>query len=243
MGMNDMIQFFRQMSGRLGSNIYAGVQGQTNPQHISFLRQLQKEMKEKNDLESKLNNLKVVVFDIETTGFYPEKGDYVISIGAVKMTGGQIEKETFYSLIKSDLPLSKEITSLTNIQVEQLITAPSASEVLIQFFKFINSRILVAHHANHEKSFMKKMTRDVMRTKFEHRIVDTSFLAFLSNPIMKSLSLDDVCGLCGVEIKNRHNALGDAKMTANIWSYYLNIAQSLGFDSLHEIYEYLGKFK
>ena len=50
MGMNDMIQFFRQMSGKLSSNIYAGVQGQDNPQQISFIRQLQKEMKEKNNL-------------------------------------------------------------------------------------------------------------------------------------------------------------------------------------------------
>jgi DNA polymerase-3 subunit epsilon len=44
MGMNDMIHFFRQMSGRLGSNIYAGVQGNSNMQNISFIRQLQKEV-------------------------------------------------------------------------------------------------------------------------------------------------------------------------------------------------------
>ncbi|EIJ82194.1 hypothetical protein PB1_04640 [Bacillus methanolicus PB1] len=244
MGFNDMIQFFRQMSGKLGSNIYAGVQGQANPHHISFLRQLQKEMKEKNYMDSPLKNLEVVVFDIETTGFFPDKGDRIISIGAVKMTGSMIESEqTFYSLVKSNIPLSKEISLLTNITDEQLSMAPAASEVLIQFFKFIKSRLLVAHHAKHEQSFMQKMTRDLMRTNFEHRIIDTSFLIRLTNPSVKSLPLEEICLQCGVEIKNRHHALGDAQMTAQIWSFYLKKAQSMGFKNLREVYEHLAIIK
>ncbi|UQD51105.1 3'-5' exonuclease [Bacillus methanolicus] len=244
MGFNDMIQFFRQMSGKLGSNIYAGVQGQSNPHHISFIRQLQKEMKEKNYMDSPLKDLEVVVFDLETTGFFPDKGDQIISIGAVKMTGSKIENEqTFYSLVKSNIPLSKEISSLTKITDEQLSEAPAASEVLIQFFRFINSRILVAHHAKHEKSFMQKLTRDLMRTNFEHRIIDTSFLIRLTNPLIKSLPLEEICLHCGVEVKNRHNALGDAQMTAQIWSYYLKKAQIMGFKNLREVYEHLAILK
>jgi DNA polymerase III subunit epsilon len=244
MGMNDMIQFIRQMSGKLGSNIYAGVQGQTSPQHISFLRQLQREMKEKNSLDSPLEDLKVVVFDLETTGFFPDKGDRIISIGAVKMTGSLIEDEqTFYSLVKSNLPLSEEIASLTNITDKQLSMAPDASEVLIQFFKFIRSRILVAHHSNHEKAFMQKMTKDLMRTNFKHRIIDTSFLIRLAYPLNKSLPLEQICLQCGVEVKNRHHALGDAFMTAQIWSHYLRKAQSMGFKNLREVYEHLAILK
>lgn len=242
MRMNDMIQFFKQMSGKLGLNIYAGIQAQTNPQHIFFLRQLQKELKEKNILNLPLKDLEVVVFDLETTGFYPDKGDQVISIGAVKMTSDQLEEvEPFYSLVKSDLPLSKEVSILTNIHEEHLRTAPLASEVLPQFFKYVNSRILVAHHANHEKSFMRKMTWDVMQTRFEHRIIDTSFLISLLNPLLKSLPLEVVCEQCGIGIKERHNALGDAKMTAHVWSYYLKEVQKMGFRDLLDVYEYLAK--
>lgn len=241
MGMNDMIHFFKQ---KLGLNIYAGIPSGSNLQQASFLRQLQKEMKEKNHLDSLLKDLKVVVFDLETTGFYPEKGDQIISIGAIKMVGNEVkEEETFYSLIKCDLPLSKEVTSLTNIQDEQLRTAPPASDVLIQFFKFVNSHILVAHHSNHEKSFMKKITWDVMRTKFEHRIIDTSFLLSLTTPSLKALPLEEACRECGIEIKDRHHALGDAKMTALLWSTYLKRAQEMGFNRLFDIYEYLAKIK
>jgi DNA polymerase III subunit epsilon len=244
MGMNDMIHFFRQMSGRLGSNMYAGVQGHANMQNISFIRKLQKEMKENNCLDTPLHELKVVVFDLETTGFYPEKGDRVISIGAIKMTGQRImETETFYSLVHSPHSLSDEISVLTNIRDEELLSAPPASEVLMEFFKFVQNHALVAHHAKHEQSFMQKMTWDLLKTRFEHRIIDTSFLLRLSNPMIKSLPLEDVCMECEIEIINRHHALGDAKLTALIWGHYLELAQKKGYKNLREIYEYLAKIK
>lgn len=244
MGMNDMIHFFRQISGKMGSSIYAGVQGQTNMQNISFIRQLQKEMKGNNCLDTPLHELKVVVFDLETTGFYPEKGDRVISIGAIKMTGPQImETETFYSLVHSPQPLSEEISVLTNISDEELRNAPMAPEVLIEFFKFVKNHALVAHHAKHEQSFMQKMTWDLLKTRFENRIIDTSFLLRLSNPLIRSMPLEDVCKECGIEVLNRHHALGDAKITAHIWSHYLVLAQSMGYKNLREVYEYLAKIR
>jgi len=243
MRMNEMIQFFRQLSGKVNSNIYASLQGPSSLQQMAFIRELQREMKQKNSLDIPLSELNVVVFDLETTGFYPEKGDQIISIGAIKMTGNQImEKEMFYSLVKSELPLSAEIAALTNINEAELSNAPDASDVLMQFFKFIKSDILVAHHAQHEQSFMKRISLDLLRTKFSHRIIDTSFLIRLSNPFMKSAALEEVCNECKIEVKNRHHALGDAIMTAKIWAYYLQLAQEKGFKRLRDVYEHLAKF-
>jgi DNA polymerase III subunit epsilon len=244
MGMNEIIQFLRQMSGKLGSNIYAGVQGQTSPQHIAFLRKLQIEIKQKNSLELPLENLRVTVFDLETTGFNPEKGDRVISIGGVQMIGEQLQKDqVFYSLVKWSRPLSAEISLLTNIYNEDLIYAPDASEVLINFFKFVGSSILVAHHAKHEQAFMQKMTLVSTGTKFEHRILDTSFFIGIVNPQLKSLPLEDICLLYDIEITHRHHALEDANVTAQIWSLIIKKAKDLGLKNLKEVYEYLSKLR
>jgi DNA polymerase III subunit epsilon len=244
MGMNDMIQFFRNMSGRLGTNIYAGVQGQTSMQNISFIRQIQKQMKENKCLDTPLQELHVVVFDLETTGFYPEKGDRVISIGAIKMSGHQLlETETFYSLVHSPQTISDELSILTNISNEELQSAPDVSEVLMEFYKFVKNHTLVAHHAKHEQSFMQKLTWDLLKTRFEHRIIDTSFLLRLSNPLLTSIPLEEACEKCGIEIINRHHALGDAKLTAQIWSHYVTLAQSMGYKNLREIYEYLARIR
>jgi DNA polymerase III subunit epsilon len=240
MGMNDMIRFLRQMSGRLGSSIYAGIQPQSNPQQISFLRQLQKEMREENSLDCPLRDLPVTVFDLETTGFNPEKGDKIISIGAVKMLGTRIiENEVFYSLVKTDTPIPKEVSKLTTISDEQLKTSPEASDVLMQFLKFIGSSVLVAHHAKHEQAFMTKISNDLLRTKFEHRVIDTSFLIRLCQPVLHPLPLEQICSECGIEVNNRHHALADAKMAAKLWAFYLGKAQEKGYNNLREVYEYL----
>lgn len=242
MRMNNMIQFFRQISGRANSNLFASLPNQSSLQQMAFLREIQREMKEKNSLDVPLKELRVVVFDLETTGFYPEKGDQIISIGAVKITGTQLkEQETFYTLVKSDVQLSNEISSLTNIYEEDLRTAPNAQEALMQLFQFIKSDLLVAHHASHEQAFMKKITSEVLRTRFDHRIVDTSFLIRLSNPYMKSAPLEEVCELCGIDVENRHHALSDAIMTAKVWRYYLQLAEEQGFRYLRQIYEHLAK--
>ncbi|WP_423406964.1 exonuclease domain-containing protein [Heyndrickxia sp. MSNUG] len=242
MGMNDMVRFVRQMSGKLGSNIYAGLQPQTNAQQISFIRQLQKEMKQKNSLDCPLNELPVIVFDLETTGFFPEKGDKVISIGAIKMTGSKIhEKDVFYSLVKTDTSIPIEISKLTNIDNGQLEGAPEAKDVLIDFFNFIGSSILVAHHAKHEQAFMKKISLEQLRVSFEHRIIDTSFLVRLTNPVIHPLPLEQLCNDCGIEVTDRHHALADAKMAAQIWAFFLKKAQHQGYNNLREVYEYLSR--
>ncbi|MFP3359977.1 exonuclease domain-containing protein, partial [Planococcus sp. SIMBA_143] len=93
-----------------------------------------------------------------TTGFYPNKGDAILSIGAVKVTGETIEQETFYSLVQSNTAPSEEVTELTGIKAEDLQDAPPLSEVLAQFYKFIKGHTLVAHHAKHEQAFMQHAT-------------------------------------------------------------------------------------
>jgi len=88
---------------------------------------------------------------------------------------------------------------------------------------------------------MQKMTWDLLKTRFEHRIIDTSFLIRLSDSSMKSLQLEEVCNKCGIAIKDRHHALGDAMMTAHIWASYLKIAKKNGYTNLREVYEHLAK--
>ena len=242
MAMNDFIQFFRGMGGKIGSNVLAGMQGQTSAQSISFLRQLEKEVRQKNDLSCPLHELEVVVFDMETTGFYPDKGDKIISIGAVKMKGTSFsDEETFYSLIKNEDSIPPEIAALTNITDEQLQDSPEAHEVLLKFYQYISSRILIAHHSKHEQSFMRKVTWDLMKIRFHHRIIDTSFLTNLFHPASRTQPLEKLCEECGINVVNRHHALGDAIMTGHLWAHYLQQAMDAGYKNLGDVYSEIAK--
>nr|WP_132371591.1 exonuclease domain-containing protein [Melghiribacillus thermohalophilus] len=239
MVMNQMIRFVRQLSGRLQSNDDTSL---TDPNQIAYIRSLQREVKQKDILNIPFDQLKVVVVDMETTGFNPYRGDRILSIGAVKMCGEQIfEKDTFYSYVYSDEGLPEEIQKLTGITKEQLVTAPPIHDVLKKFYQFVKSDTLVAHHASHEKQFMRHANWAVLKTNFPHRIIDTSFLTQIVEPEAGLTTLDEYCVYYGISIEQRHHALHDAMAAAKLWSEGIRRVQQLGYAHLHDVYSYLVK--
>lgn len=228
-------QLLRSIQGKRNTGGLGEVQ---NAQQIAFLRGLQKEIQPEEALGIPLTELKVVVFDIETTGFYPEKGDEILSIGAVKMNGSQIlQDETYYSLMYTEKEIPPEIVKLTGITDEAIKAAPPASNVLLEFLEFVKDSTLVAHHANHERSFMKYASNHYFRTPFKHRIVDTAFLFKIVERDLNMIKLEDFCAYNDIPIMNRHHALGDARLTAELWSLYIEKAKKIGCENLQDVYE------
>ena len=81
-------------------------------------------LNQEDALNIPLHELNVVVFDIETTGFSPEKGDGILSIGATKMYGTTIlEEDNFYSLVRYEKEIPEHIVQLTGITNEQVLEA------------------------------------------------------------------------------------------------------------------------
>ena len=97
------------------------------------------------------------------------------------------------------------------------------------------------HYANHEKSFLQSASRKIFRVPFKHRIVDTSFLYRIAEPGIPIVRLDEFCAYNDIPIVDRHHALGDAKLTARLWSIYIQKVQELGCETLHEVYERLAR--
>ncbi|MFG6150163.1 exonuclease domain-containing protein [Halobacillus sp. B23F22_1] len=234
--MNPFIQFVKDLSDRLGSGFSS--LNQNDPSKVAYMRNLEREMKNRDVLDIPFDELNVVVFDLETTGFYPYKGDQILSIGAVKVQGTNIlEQDPFYSLVYSDTPPSKEIENLTGITQEMLLGADSLRDVLKDFYSFIKSDVLVAHHANHEKQFMNHATWLALRKNFQHRIVDTMFLTKIAHQDL--ISLDECCAHYDISIERRHHALDDAKATAKLWVESIQEIKELDFTTLQEVYTYL----
>jgi DNA polymerase III subunit epsilon len=242
MRFEPIIQFMKHVQSKVHSSIYAPLQGQSNPQHLAFLRQLEKERKLNESLSIPLKELSVVVFDFETTGFFPEQGDEIISIGAIKVKGDTLQpSEVFYSLVRLEQALPPEIKELTGLTEESLSQAPELSEVLVEFYEFVKGNVLVAHHAHHEKNFLQHSNWKLFRSSLKHRILDTSFLFKIAEPNVNLVRLEDYCEHCGIPVQDRHHALGDAKMAAQLWSGSIKKVQDLGCKTLHDVYERLSK--
>lgn len=244
MAYNPITHLLKGLNGKLNSGILSGLQGQQNAQNVAFLRELQREIRKEQVMYDPLTKLKFVVFDIETTGFHPDKGDSILSIGAIKMDGRTIkEEDTFYSLVYHSEELSEEITELTGISNEDLLGAPNLSAVLMQFFEFTQDAILVAHHANHEKAFLQHTSWKLFRTPFKHRILDTSFLYKIADPELTLIRLEDLCEHHNIPVINRHHALGDAILTAELWNIYLEKISKRGIHTMNDLYEALSKMR
>lgn len=242
MRFHPFVQFVRGIQGKLQTNMLGGMNGQ-NPHHLVFIRQMQRELQNADLMPIPLGNLNVAVFDIETTGFYPDKGDQIISIGAVKIISGKVSEDSFYSLVHFDKPLSSEIKELTGLSEADLEKAPPLSEVLISFLEFVKEMPLVAHHANHEKSFMQYSSWKLFRTPFKLRILDTSFLYRIADPNKPLRKLEDLCEFYGIPVKGRHHALGDAKLTAFLWCRLIEEVHKSGCSNLKEVYERLARLR
>ncbi|HWJ79190.1 MAG TPA: exonuclease domain-containing protein [Niallia sp.] len=241
MGVESFLQYMRDLYGKVNSSVLHATSSGSNSQQIAFMRQLQKDLKVEVASRLPLSDLKAVVFDIETTGFLPDKGDQIISIGAIKVQGCEILDDQFYTLVNAGVDIPDDITRLTGIQNEDIKDAPPLSDVLIGFFEFIQKDTLVAHHSAHEKNFMQSACWKQFKTPFKHRIVDTSFLFRIVEPKQKLHTLEDWCMYSDIPVRDRHHALGDAKLTAILWCEYLQKAQELGCRTLQDIYERLSR--
>ncbi len=241
MGVESFFQYMRDLYGKRNSNVNNQGSGALNSQQYAFMRQLQKDLKIEIASQLVLKDIETVVFDIETTGFFPDKGDQIISIGAVKVKGCTVTTEEFYTLVNTNGPIPEEISLLTGIRSEDIKSAPLLSEALVKFFEFAKNDTLVAHHSSHEKNFMQTACWKQFKTPFKHRIVDTSFLFKIVEPNTTIFSLEDWCSINDIPITNRHHALGDARLTALLWTRYLEKAQDLGCVTLQDIYERLAR--
>jgi len=234
--------FMQLLRGIQGKRIQGEIGGIQNSQQLAYLRHLQKEMNKEDAMNTPLDKLKVVVFDIETTGFSPDKGDCILSIGAIKMSGATIlEDQQFYSLVYCNQEITKEIIALTGITTDLVSAAPPVADVLLNFFEFVQDATLVAHHATHERTFMQYASAKLFKTPFKHRIVDTTFLYKLINREYHNISLERLCELNNVPIIDRHHALGDAKMTAQIWRIYVERVKELGCETLNDVYNHFAR--
>ncbi|KYD04324.1 DNA polymerase III alpha subunit [Heyndrickxia sporothermodurans] len=240
MGFDSMIRYIKEK----GLNIIEVMQGKQNAQQLAYVRQLQREINNDEKLFLPLQQLQFTVFDIETTGFYPEQGDQIISLGALKVREGKIFEDTqFYSLIYTNQDIPPEIEQLTGIRKSDLTTAPSLSEVIYQFYQFVKDDPLIAHHSYHEKNFLQHVNWKLYRSSFNHRLIDTSFLLQIAEPTIRIVKLEEWCNYAGIPVENRHHALGDAILTAQLWCKYIEKVQKLGVISLMDLYEEVAKRK
>lgn len=175
-----------------------------------------------------------VVFDIETTGFSAKKNK-IIEIGAVKVIGGEIV-DRYSSFINPQVPIPFKIETLTGINDEMVMDAPTIDVVLPQFLEFVKDAAVVAHNAGFDTRFIKSKAKDLGR-KFHPTIVDTLSIGRILFPELGRHRLDTLAKVYQIPLLHHHRAVDDAEATARIWLRMIQDLKKRGIHALATINE------
>ncbi len=174
----------------------------------------------------------IIVVDFETTGMYPDKGDRVIEIGAVKLSGQQVV-DRFEALINPGFLITREIENITGINNQMLVDAPGAEKVFGEFLSFISSYPLVAHNASFDQKFLESEINLLGRPR-PLNFGCTLQVAKRIYPDVINYKLETLIRYKKIPVNGQfHRASADAEMTAALWVAMLeDIRKEFGYESV-----------
>ncbi|MBQ2785012.1 MAG: PolC-type DNA polymerase III [Oscillospiraceae bacterium] len=179
-----------------------------------------------------------VSFDLETTGLLPES-DQIIEIGAVLMKSGK-ELDRFQAFVNPHQALERKIIDLTGITDDMLKDAPDIEEVLPAFLKFIGGRVLVAHNAKFDISFIQAACSR-LNLPYNYTSIDTLSLSQQLLPQLGKHKLDIVAKELKLPNFNHHRAADDANICGLILAKLFPQLKDMGINSLQNVNSILMK--
>jgi DNA polymerase-3 subunit epsilon len=169
------------------------------------------------DLDRKLSELTYTVFDTETTGLEPSKGDEIIQIGAARIVNNRLlRQETFNQIVDPEIPLKPESIPIHGITEDMVRGQPNIDAVLPAFHEFCEDTVLIAHNAAFDMRFLQ-LKEERTGIRFTQPVLDTLLLSAVVHPNQESHKLDVILERLGITIGTRHNALEDALATGEVF--------------------------
>jgi len=182
--------------------------------------------------QTPLRKLTYVVFDTETTGLNPSKGDEIIQLGAIRIINGQLlYHEVIDQLVDPKRFVPQTSVAIHGIQPELLQGQPTIDKVLPHFHTFAENSVLVAHNAAFDMRFLQ-LQEEKTGIIFDNPVLDTLLLSSIIHPNQDSHSLDEIAARLNVTIVGRHTALGDAIVTGEMLLKLIPLLEAHGIYTL-----------
>ena len=187
------------------------------------------------ELESRLlGELNYTVFDTETTGLDPRGGDEIISIGAIRLVNGRLlHTEIINQLVDPCRPIPSESIKYHGITEDMVAGMPTIEKALPFLHRFSQDTVLVAHNAAFDMR-MLEMKEKTTGIRFTNPVLDTMHLSAIVHPAHADHSLDKIAQRLGVTLTKRHDALGDAIATGEVFIKIIPLLNEKGIYTLKE---------
>ena len=180
----------------------------------------------------KIHSAEIVVFDVETTGLFPQDGDRIVEIAAMKVKGGKVVDQ-FYSLVNPKRPIPPEATNINQITEDMVADAPTADAVLPRLIDFISGGCVAGHNARFDMGFLcYELSLFGRRLKDDTPVVDTLKMAKGLLPYLSSYKLSYLARSLGVTVTQTHRAMADVELTVAVLLRMMEMAADKNADDV-----------
>ena len=178
------------------------------------------------------------VVDLELSGLDARR-DEIISFAAVPIDAGRlIVGESLYGLCRPTQPLPEKSVLVHGIRTVDLVDAPALEEAIQPLIAAMTGRVLVAHVARVERSFLAPVLRR-QGVRLHQPILDTyelaRLLAFQRDGPSWSPTLDEVAQDLKLPVHRRHHAFGDALTTAQVFVALASHLEEFGPETVRSL--------
>ena len=180
----------------------------------------------------KIHSAEIVVFDVETTGLFPQDGDRIVEIAAMKVKGGKVVDQ-FYSLVNPKRPIPAQATNINQIPEDMVADAPPADAVLPRLIDFISGGCVAGHNARFDMGFLcYELSLFGRRLKDDTPVVDTLKMAKGLLPYLSSYKLSYLARSLGVTVTQTHRAMADVELTVAVLLRMMEMAADKNADDV-----------
>jgi DNA polymerase-3 subunit epsilon/CBS domain-containing protein len=176
-----------------------------------------------------LASLDAIAIDTETTSLDTSLAR-IVEIAAISIRDGR----RFETLVDPAVAIPPASSNVHGITAETVAGAPRFAAALSAFHAFAGSRVLVGYSIGYDLAILEKESSRSGLAWKKPRSLCVRLLATLTNPSLPDYSLDMISNWLGIEIENRHRAMGDAAAAAAIFRALLPRLAERGVRTLAE---------
>jgi CBS domain-containing protein len=165
-----------------------------------------------------LLSIDAVVIDTETTGLDPRKAR-VIELAGVRLQAGKLAaSDQFRQLLRpAGESIPAETTRIHGIDNAMVAEAPLFAEVWPRFSAYLGQAVVIGHTVGFDLAMLKRECDLAGLPWVRPRTLDTRLLAQIAAPELAGYALEKLAAWLGVDVVERHSALGDAATTARVF--------------------------
>lgn len=169
-----------------------------------------------------------IAIDIETTGLDPKFSD-IIELSAA-LVRNDVVINCYQTLVNPGYEIDKFIEELTGITNSMLKTAPTISEVLESYLKFIGNNVVLGHNINFDINFIYDNCINTLGIPFRNDFIDTMRLSRKLFSDCPHHRLIDLVTRFNISENIEHRALSDAMCAKKCYDHLKNYVFSNHID-------------